>query len=112
MAFGFKNNKEKASIRTVTIQGRRSSLSAGEVTVSFPIDSDEIVLAIMCQTPLDYRWHYISDRDEGSSIDSAKILRAYHSTTEDTFYVSAYVEGTIPSENPSVTIKAVLMQID
>lgn len=113
MAFGFKNDKNKASIRTVVLTRTRPSLQGGEVDFSFPIESDEIILALAFTTPDDdYRLHYISDFDEDTPNDSVKILRAYHNLAEGNFHVSCYVIGTMPGENPAVTIKAVLMQID
>lgn len=113
MAFGFKNDKNKASIRTVTMEGARPSTQDGDVDFNFTIDSDEIVLALAFTTPDDNRWHYVSDFDEVEvPNDSAKIVRAYHSLVAGKFYVTCYVTGTMPGENPSVTIKAVLMKID
>ena len=113
MAFGFKNNKEKASIRTVTLTGTRPSTQAGTVDFSFPIESDEIVLALMFKPNDGHEWHYISDYDEVEEpSDEARILRACHAYLFDTFYISCYVTGTQPGENPSVTVKAVLMKVD
>lgn len=107
MAFLFNSDKSKAEVRTETKVGIRPSLSDGEVTVSFPMDDNEIVLALMSHAQEEARWRYISDAN-----DETEITRAYHSMLDGKLYVTCRVVGTIPSERPIATIKAVFMKID
>ena len=112
MAFGFKNNKEKASIRTVTLTDSTTSTSSRYSDFNFPIDDDEIVLALMCKTSASAgKWYYMSKIDEGDYSQPVEIVYAQHSPLLDTFYVSCHVDGS-PSADNDVTIKAVLMKID
>lgn len=112
MAFGFKNNKEKASIRTVTLKDPTTSTYDRQVNFDFPIDDDEIILAVMCSCGIDeYNWHYMSRLGEHEFTDSVKIERVNHDIVSNLVYVACYVQGT-PSADNDVTIKAVLMKID
>ena len=113
MAYAFNDDKSRASIRTVTVEGSASRPNRDEeVTVSFPIDKDEIVLALMCKSTLEQSWHYISAPDGSQVLDTASFRKAYHSLLDDNFYVTCFLIADGPTEIASMTVKAVVMKLD